>query len=59
MQTDDLISYKDALRILNISRMTLYAWIEKGRLNPLAIADRRYLLKAEVEKLANERVKST
>ena len=54
-QTDDLISYREAVRILGISRMTLYAWVNKGKLNPLKIADRRYLFREEVERLLNEK----
>ncbi len=52
METSDLISFSDAARILKVSRVTIYAWIEKSLLHPISIADRRYLLKDEVENLA-------
>jgi len=51
LQTNDLINYSEAARTLNITRATLYAWIQKGMLTPLAIADRRYLLRSEVDGL--------
>ena len=48
---NNLINYSDAARLLKISRQTIYALIKRGELHPLAIAERRYLLREEVERL--------
>jgi len=56
LQTDDLMSYSEAARTLRVTRVTIYAMIERGELHPLAIADRRYLLREEVERV--ERIKN-
>ena len=55
LQTDDLINFSEAARWLGVTRVTLYAMIARGELHPLTIADRRYLLKEEVERLINEK----
>ena len=55
LQTEDLTSFSEAARLLNITRPTIYAMIERGELHPLAIADRRYLLKEEVERIKNKK----
>jgi len=55
LQTDDLISFSEAARLLKVTRVTIYAMIRRGQLTPLAIADRRYLLKNEVNQLQSER----
>jgi excisionase family DNA binding protein len=54
LQTEDLISYSEAARILKITRATLYAWIQKGLLHPFKIADRRYLHRDQVESMATK-----
>ena len=51
LQTDDLISFSEAARFLKVTRVTIYAMIEREELHPFGIADRRYLFKEEVEKL--------
>ena len=56
LQVSNLLSYSQAARMLGVTRVTIYAMIERGQLHPLAIADRRYLLKEEVERLANEKL---
>jgi len=56
LQTDDLMSFSEAARVLDVTRVTVYAMIERGELHPFAIADRRYLLREEVEKV--ERLKN-
>jgi len=55
LQTEDLINYSEGARILGVTRVTIYAMIERGELHPIAIADRRYLLREEVERLVNEK----
>ena len=51
----ELVHYTEAMRLLDVSRPTIYAWIEKGRLRPFAIGRSRFLLRAEVEALARRR----
>ncbi len=51
LQTDDILSYSEAARVLKVTRVTVYAMIERGELHPFSIADRRYLLREEVERL--------
>ena len=58
LQTNDLMSFSEAARVLDVTRVTIYAMIDRGELHPFAIADRRYLLKEEVEKLANAKSSS-
>lgn len=54
LQVSNLLNYSEAARILRVTRATIYAMIERGELHPFAIADRRYLLREEVERLKNE-----
>lgn len=55
----NLMSYSDAARLLHVSRQTIYAMIDRGELRPIAIAERRYLLKEEVERLQMQRAPRT
>jgi len=55
LQVSNLLNYAEAARMLRVSRQTVYTMIERGELHPLAIADRRYLLKEEVERLVNDK----
>ena len=55
LHTDNLLNFSEASRLLQFTRVTIYAMIKKGQLNPVAIADRRYLLKEEVERLKTAR----
>ena len=55
LQLSNLLNYSQAARMLGVTRVTIYAMIERGNLHPVAIADRRYLFKEEVERLVNEK----
>jgi len=55
MQTDDLINFSEAARLLKVTRTTIYAMIQRGELHPFGIADRRYLFKEEIEGLIDEK----
>lgn len=55
LQVSNLLSYSDAARIIGVTRVTIYAMIDRGQLHPVDIADRRYLLRDEVERIARER----
>jgi excisionase family DNA binding protein len=50
-----ILNYSEASRILGITRATIYAMIRRGELHPVAIADRRYLNKEEVDKVNEHR----
>lgn len=50
-RSTELLNYSEAVRLLGVSRQTLYAWIEKGKLHPLAIGRNRFLLRSEIERL--------
>lgn len=50
LQVNNLLNYSDAARILGVTRVTIYAMIARGELHPLAVADRRYLLREEIER---------
>ncbi len=50
-----LISFAEAVKVLAVSRMTIYAMIRRGELHPVDVAWHRYLLRAEVERMAKER----
>jgi excisionase family DNA binding protein len=51
LQVSNLLNYSEAARILAVTRATVYAMIERGELHPWDIADRRYLLREEVERI--------
>lgn len=51
LQVSNLLNYSDAARLLQVTRATIYAMIARGELHPLDVADRRYLLREEVERL--------
>ena len=55
LTVSNLMNYSDATRLLRISRQTIYAMIDRGELKPIEIAERRYLLREEVERLKTER----
>ena len=56
LQTENLLNFSEAARLLNVTRVTIYAMIRRGQLNSILIADRRYLFKEEVETLKEERL---
>jgi len=59
LQVNNILTYKDAARLLGVTRVTIYAMITRGELHPLIIADRRYLLREEVETLKEKRNQAT
>ena len=54
LEVSNLIDYREAARMLSVSRQTVHAMIKRGDLHPFIIADRRFLLRDEVERLVNE-----
>ena len=55
LEVSNLVNYSEATRMLGISRPTIYAMIEREELHPVVIADRRYLLRDEIERLVLKR----
>lgn len=53
IKTNDLVTFTEAAKILSISRPTLYNLVLKAQLHPILIGRNRYLLRSEVEGLAN------
>ncbi len=54
IKTNDLVTFTEAAHILKISRPTLYNMVVKQQLHPVVIGRNRYLLRNEVERLAND-----
>ena len=52
---EDLINLSQAAEILEVSYPTVFALIYRGELEPVKIADRQYLVRAEVEDLKRRR----
>ena len=57
--TDDLLSVPQAARLLNRPKITLYRWIEKGKIVAIHLGGVLFIPKREVERLQNERSRST
>lgn len=51
LNSEDLITFSEAARILKKARPTIHYWVDIGKLHPVAIGDDRYLLHREVETL--------
>jgi len=51
----DLINLSQAAEILGVSYPTVFALIYRGELEPIKIADRQYLVRAEVDNLKRRR----
>lgn len=54
IKTNDLVTFSEAATMLEVSRPTLYNFVERNRLHPVLIGRNRYLLRTEVEKLKAE-----
>lgn len=52
---DELINLSQAAELLSVSYPTVFALIERGELETVKIADRQYLVKADVEELKRRR----
>ena len=59
LTVSNLMKYSDATRLLHVSRQTIYAMIDRGELKSIEIAERRYLLREEVEGLKTKRAPAT
>jgi len=52
-EAQGLVTYAEAVRMLGITRPTLYAWIAKGKLHIFEIGRSRFLYREEIERIAN------
>ena len=50
----DLISLREAAALLSKSKVTVWRWVRSGKLPGVAISDRVFVSKAEVERIKNE-----
>lgn len=51
IKTDDLLTFSEAAKILNVSRPTIYNLVLREKLHPVLIGKNRYLLRTEIERL--------
>ena len=56
LTTDDLMSIKDAAEALNRPRITIYRWVEKGKLLFVKFGGIYYIPVSEVERLKNNQI---
>jgi hypothetical protein len=49
MNTEDLMSIKDAVKMLGMSRAAVYKAIDSARLETVTVAGKRFLLRASVD----------
>ncbi len=53
IQTNDLVTFTEAAKLLGVSRPTVYNLVSKEQLHPVIIGRNRYLLRTEIEGLIN------
>jgi excisionase family DNA binding protein len=55
LETKDLMDFSDAAKYLKVSRPTIYALVEQGRLHPISLGKVRYLYVTELGQIKKER----
>jgi len=55
--TDDLLSVGRVAKVLNVTRRTLYNWIEANKLVTIQLGGILFVPKTEVERLKNKKAK--
>ena len=58
IRTEDLISVPEAARILNRPKITLYRWIEKGKVIAVELGGVLFIQTKELERLKKEATES-
>jgi excisionase family DNA binding protein len=53
--TDDLLSIGRAAKVLNVSRRTLYNWVEDNKLVTITLGGILFVPKSEIERLQKEK----
>ena len=56
--TNDLLTVGDAAKILQVSRMTVYRWIEAGKMLSVELGGIVFVAVKEVEKMAADKKKN-
>lgn len=51
IETNSLITFAEAAKILGVSRPTIYNKVRRDHLHPVKVGSNQYLLRAEVETL--------
>jgi excisionase family DNA binding protein len=59
IKTNDLVTFTEAARLLNVSRPTIYNLVYKEQLHPVLIGRNRYLLRTEIEGLIDGQTTET
>ncbi|MBT9132973.1 MAG: hypothetical protein DDT33_01504 [Firmicutes bacterium] len=54
ISTDDLVSVTTAAYLLDRPRITIYRWIEKGKINAIKFGGVLFVPRAEVERLRED-----
>jgi len=54
-RSTDILSISEAAKELGVTRVTLYRWIDKGKIQSLLFGGYRAIPKTEVERLKGER----
>lgn len=53
--TSDLVSVADAARVLGRPKMTIYRWVDAGKIVGIKLGGVLFIPKSEVERLKNEK----
>ena len=51
ISTDDLMSVKDSAIALKVQPVTIYRWIEQGKIRAITLGKSTFTVKAEIERL--------
>ena len=54
-KSDDILSLADAAKALGVTRITLYRWMDKGKIASVMFGGYRAIPKAEIERLKGVR----
>ncbi len=57
LNTDDVMTVPEAARLLGRPKITLYRWIETGKVNCIQLNGVRLITRVEVERLKKEKGK--
>ncbi len=57
LNTDDVMTLPEAARLLGRPKITLYRWIETGKVNCIQLNGVRLITRVEVERLKKEKGK--
>jgi len=55
IETDSLMTIKDAAKLAGVTRMTLYRWIDAGKITTISFGNIKYVVRKDVEAIKNIR----